>query len=317
MPIDNTFIKTITDKVYDSYRIELKEVNATINNERDTVLLFRDKLLKHSEQLYITSFIKAIAKLDSNLTLDEDLIRTTLKTTNQYGSDLTFKSNPLYKNYTIIICNAYLNYLEQVKRKTELLKLIKFTKPFITFLLRAYLFSVQLYILRGNMYYFSKINYYLYIFGKSVIKKNKPIINNIKNVDWGASLRYLKDRAKEVDIELYNQYNSKFISKRQFIDSMAKYKIQWHIYQEKMFNHWIMLRKRYSTTENSSLYKLIPNNGVQNKTRSQIDFTNSISTVDEILETNLLGFRDKLRALERFDMDYCLTHYNNDLQYNK
>jgi hypothetical protein len=55
----------------------------------------------------------------------------------------------------------------------------------------------------------------------------------------------------------------------------------------------------------SKNWKCLIKNYISNRDQSQIKFTDECNNIDEIIETKLLGLRDKIRALERFDPDYC------------
>lgn len=167
----------------------------------------------------------------------------------------------------------------------------------------------------GQKYIFSDSRVYLKIVGKKRV-------GNTKTPDWGKSLKLLKLLAVTLSPSLLNEYTNKSISKVEFIDGMKEFVydkvtnrkgIKWIVYDNKTFDHWLIINKYYCNIKGGSYLKVTPTNYIINETKSQIDFVNNAKSVDEIIYSTEVGFRDKLRALENFDMDFCLNTYTNDL----
>lgn len=318
MAIDITFCNKVVSRFNKVVIERLEESKSVLKAEEKNLLYLKSKILQQSDKLYLTPFVSKLIG-DTKLEFDIKFITNVLFELNRniFNVSQNAEIEKLIKVYMKAFCESYINR-EKVKKDVILYsKINSLDQSFVMFVLRKYLFSIQYILLLGLPYFFDKVRFTIKIFGKSVIKKGKPILNNIKNVDWGESIKFLKERSKELDIELYEQFEKGYISRKQFISAMGKYNLKWHIYINKDFNHWLILKSYQSPIDHARMYGITPNNFVRNKTRSQIDFTDKHGTIEEIIETDKLGLRDKIRALERINMDYCLKTFNNDLQYNQ
>jgi len=141
-----------------------------------------------------------------------------------------------------------------------------------------------------------------------------------KTIDWGESLKTLNAIARDLPEAKYlvEAYERKEIKKNEFIASMKKYtytkdtpdKPKWLVYgtrERHPFWHW---SKHSASSENYYLYSFVPTNFVHNETRSQIDFTDNATNIEEIVETSLLGNKDKVNAILRFEPNHEI-HYRN------
>ncbi len=165
-------------------------------------------------------------------------------------------------------------------------------------------------------------NIHVKIRGKSFSRIEKKYGNKNRNVDWNKSLKTLLSIAKDANINLYNKYINKDIKKNEFIQQMKPFVynkdtnptgLKWIVKRDKDFSLWLVLWTRYSSLKNIKFYNIVPTNFIANNSRSQIQFTKDSKSVDDIIRSNKLGFRDKLKVLERFDINYCLNTFDNDL----
>ena len=143
-----------------------------------------------------------------------------------------------------------------------------------------------------------------------VVSRRCKLSKGIKyKVDWGESFTTLKEYAKNNHNDLYTLYIEKKLNKRAFIIAMSPYcydkdknpnGFKWIVHMHKDQSAWLIFYKKKIST----IYNIVPSNFVMNATRSQVDFTNNINSIDEIYDTNQLGFRDKLNCLLRYDINY-------------
>lgn len=166
-------------------------------------------------------------------------------------------------------------------------------------------------VLEGGSYDFGNAISKIYV--KEISRdftKDKRIINNRESLD------NLERIAKEKNIELYNLYKTKYISRNQFIKDMKPYvyskenpdREKWIIYYSDDYYYFIVWLKGYSRVQNVGEFRFIPSNYIHTPSRSQIEFGNNAKSRDEIIESVSLGFRDKLNILLRFDNTMALKY---------
>lgn len=234
---------------------------------------------------------------------------------------IRYKSQDNIENVNSI-ASAYINFYKYVikyhRLHEQLIKYEKIQLPIfvINRFIKLYFIYASRFILRFRE---AKLalphNIYIYVYGKS--RKNDKT-KKLK-VNWGETNRNLKELSKTIDYNLYDEYNNKRITKSEFYDRIVPQLngIKYHKYLDKDVNHWLIVNSKFSSINGVNDYGITPTNFVENKTRSQIDFANNAKNIDEIIVSNHLGFRDKIRILERFDMDFCkrtyLNNINNDL----
>lgn len=139
-----------------------------------------------------------------------------------------------------------------------------------------------------------------------------------KTINWGESLKTLKLYAENHNEETRNwlkEYNDKCILKKEFIDRMKKYTFsndnpkggKWLVYYTTDYNLiWWWNKYRYRKGFKKD-YCFIPNNYIYTKDRSQNAFLETITKNEDIIDSDLLGNRDKLAMLKRFDNTYYLN----------
>jgi len=201
-------------------------------------------------------------------------------------------------------------------------------KKTLTTIFKEYYWEVSKELLKKHIRsYMLPLGLYIkVIFKDRNVARKKYGVKNIK-IDWGESYKTLIAITKKVDISIYNKYINKEITRKDLVSLMSKHLYnekdnpngyKWLVKNNKDNNLWLVLSRKYvklNSDNNISIenYGIVPTNFIVNETRSQIDFTNSVSSIEEIIDSKLLGFRDKIRALERFDMNYCLDTFSNEL----
>lgn len=230
-----------------------------------------------------------------------------------YLQDINFKlleSEEWYvsKNVTI---NSYFKAFTNILLYIYDLKYIKalYTRCIMDYqsyyrILNLYYNNVANSLLKGNGYIMPGIGKL-----KVISRRMKSSKLTKFKVDWGESLNVLKEFAKNHHFEIYDLYINKKINKQAFIHALKPYcydeknnpnGFKWLVHLHKDYSAWIIFcNKRINPN-----YNIVPSNFVMNETRSQVDFTNNIKSIDEIYDSNRLGFRDKLNCLLRYDFNY-------------
>lgn len=130
-------------------------------------------------------------------------------------------------------------------------------------------------------------------------------------IDKKESFVELVRLSKEIAKSVYDRYEKGIINRNEFVVEMKAHtyskenpkKPKWLIYRDLDFlPYWVI--DLNSELGDKWKFKFTPTNFVTNETRSQIDFTNNCSNIEDILTTEQLGNRDKLFALLRFDPNY-------------
>jgi len=305
MPANKEFVDAVVSSFIQNVRSEIDTNKSVIDSLSNNINALRIKVLDYSSDLYITELIHIILKQDaSKMQIPESILKDIDKNNANKSYDFVKIKSSLVVTYVLEVVNLY-KQLQVAKERLEYYTQFEnIDEDSIKFVLKCYFNNVQKSILAGENYGRLIPQFTIKIVRKPTIKKNKPNLG-IKKVDWGASLKYLKEKAAELDPSLLKKYEAKLISRDSFINSMSKYNIKWHIYLDKEYSYWVDLHHRYCNNPNSHLYNIVPTNLVRNSTRSQIDFTNQNGTVEQIIETDELGLRDKILALERVDEYYC------------
>lgn len=185
------------------------------------------------------------------------------------------------------------------------------------------LFAQELILKGESVEIASKVGHiYIEYIDRQYVKNGKEVR---KVVDWGNSLKVLFDIAQTQEHDglhkLYSKRANKEISKREFIDAMKPYVYseatpslpKWLVYVTDDGACWIRWKKFKALFTNRSEYSFVPTNYIHNETRSQIDFAKNAKSIDDIIKSRLLGFRDKLNILLKYDISYTNT-FKHDLQ---
>ena len=205
-------------------------------------------------------------------------------------------------------------------RINNLTKLLTINGKAIRHIHKTYFKLASYNMLKGNeLYLFGDIS--ANVRGKSRLVNQKKYNRNIAKVDWKASILTLIAISKDLNLDFGTKYINKELSKKDLISSMKPHvysksspnKPKWLVYDNKNFDFWLDLFKTRCKLENSSDYNIVPTNYIMNETKSQIDFTNNCKSVDDIIYSDLLGMRDKIKALERFDVNYCFRTFKHNI----
>lgn len=292
------------DQMYDNPVLTALFNNVNLDNIKLTRSEY-DKIIKY------TPFVKGVSPTEYN---------------NKYSAYL---KNGRYRDIINIYMYGFVNsYKKKVEASMQILESRKFIEvkhETLVYIIRRYFLQVQMHLLNGSQYTFPSIGATIKIFGKHrrKAKYNYQVLK--PTIDWGASFKYLIEQSEYLDKETYDLYKKKYITKSDFIRKLRPYLyrhdnptgLKWLLYSEKNFDLWLTLRTRLRKLEQLKMYSIVPTNFINNISKSQIDFTNNVNSIGEIIESELLGFRDKIRAIERYDMEYCLKTFQNDIKYNK
>ena len=226
-----------------------------------------------------------------------------------------------------VIIAAYLNFYKYVLKYHTLCERIdKYSNLKLSqFVIRKYLKhyyknAAQLILREREAKFYIGANIYIYVYGKSGKGVKKYGLKARKKIDWGSTNRNLKEIAKRDYPEIYAKLEAQDYGVRDLYSLLKPYfyskdnpnGIKPLVYLDKEVTHWLIINNKYSNIEGVRDYGIVPTNHIDTKDRSQINFAKEAKDVDEIINSDLLGFRDKLRVLERFDMDFCKrTYYNN------
>lgn len=152
--------------------------------------------------------------------------------------------------------------------------------------------------------------------------KRKVVGKNRQKVDWGKSFKLLQRLLEDINPELLQQYRDKIIGKPDLIEQAKPYFYnakdnptapKWLVYDDKDFDFWLVLRYPSSVLENKMFYGVTPTNAIHNETRSQHDFLKGVKTIEDIIDSKIIGFREKIVMLERFDLTHCLNTFGDGI----
>jgi hypothetical protein len=151
------------------------------------------------------------------------------------------------------------------------------------------------------------LNGYIYTVGETVgqiyIKKIRRIFSiqgkeATKNIDWGETKK-LRKRLLDAGHSLYNP------------DTNPNGK-KYLVYYDSDYMYWYWWQRRASNIPNHYLYTFTPTNFINTADRSQLKFVKEAKTKDDIIDSELLGNRDKLYCLVRFDPSHGLNYITDE-----
>ena len=150
-----------------------------------------------------------------------------------------------------------------------------------------------------------------------------------KKIDWNESMKTLIAIGEELAPELTSRYNERRINKREFIQEMKPYVYnkdtnpdgkRWLVDDNKEHDFWLVIDDTFCNLDGMKDYKIEPSNYISPKVvndlgipRKQSEFMKTVTCVHDIIDTEYLGMRDKIMMLEKYDLDYCLKTFNNDI----
>lgn len=321
----NSKILDLKDKLAEATRNRLAYQQLIVNNSNN---LYDNEILKYVKRLNLNLDKLSSVKIDNlyKVNLDEAYLTKNrgINELLKYG-DSTDDDNRIILTYYKMFYK-YVKLELSIERRLAKFERFNFTKHFIKHLFKEYFKNVGFELLRPNNkeHYSLPNNIIIGLRGKDKRKVGDKYGYKSK-VNWGESLRVLKHIAETDAPELYSEYNNGNLSKSEFINAMKPLLYnsetnpngkKWLVKITNDSNFWLVINTTLSSLKNVRNYAIVPTNYVNNESRSQIDFTNHIETVEEIIVSNRLGFRDKIRAIERFDYNYLLNNFKNDILIN-
>ena len=312
------------------HRNVVREGGVRLKRAKSDINYFGNLLLSNADKMIPNPLILALSKCnmnDINISKSEYLGLVEMYNTKKNLSDYIIKNSD--KNLLNVYFYGFIkSYILRYEISKQILRsnfYIVIGFDTICYIIRRYFFQVQQSLLLGESYTFSGIKATIMIYGKHKLKSKYNFAQYRKVEDWGASMKFLIEQSKTLDENAYNLYKAKLIRKKDFLKLLRPHLysydnpngLKWIIYSEKDFDLWLILKTKISKFKPIKIYSITPTNYINNETRSQLDFSSKVKEINEIIESEILGFRDKIRALERFDMEYCLTTFKNDSKYNK
>jgi UDP-N-acetylglucosamine transferase subunit ALG13 len=322
MPQDITFLTKTTNRFKEFNNNNIENSLANIKLYDNNLNYFKDLILYYSKEMYSNPFIKELIEFKSGMKISNKSLNfiNSLISHNDIGSILKSNTN---KDILLIYIRGFIKSYDELLDAQYLynnsIKFKDIPDSTIMYIIRSFFSTVEQSILRGNSFRLNRVEATIKIVNK--VRKKSKYGNKIlrKTEDWGKSMKFLKEQAKTLDFETYTLYDTGKINKREFIKRLSPYLysptnkngLKWIFYCDKDSDHWLILSHKYSTIPNIRFYSIIPKNDIATAEQSQIKFTNNCKSVDDIIDTRLLGLRDKIRALERFDLDYCLKTFKS------
>ena len=332
MPLNRDLISTVCSLYKENYDTKYNNLMLKIKEYDRLIKFYGILIIENKDKFYPSPIIDDIENciLAKKPVLTRKVYLKMMNVDNNIHTNFTpMFCDPKNRDVIIIYLDEFIKHyhskIQTIKEISLLNKIKPATELNLQYFISRYYFYVQQSLLYGERYRLGTIQSSLFIYGKSRRKKRYNNVLLRKTEDWGASLRYLKQQAETINPEAYNLYSKKYISKSEFLQRMRPFLynkltnpngLRWIIYCNKEFDHWVIFRHTYASNKMIRMYSIIPSNYINHTSKSQIDFTNNCKSVDDIITTEMLGFRDKLRGLERFDINFCLNTYKNDLQYN-
>jgi len=320
MPQDITFLTKTVSKFKEFNTKNIETSLANIKTYRAAVIYFKDLILHYQKEMYVNPFIKDLLNSDNEIKVSNKSVEfvQSLMLHNDISSILKTNIN---KDIILVYIKGFIQNYDNLKDAHYLynnsVKFRDIPNYTLMYMLRVFYNNVEQSILRGHSFRLNRVEATIKIINK---QRKKPQHDNKilrKTEDWGASMKFLKEQSKSLDFETYTLYDTGKINKREFIKRLKphlysndnKAGLKWIIYCTKDSDHWLIINHKYSTIPNIRFYSITPKNDISTAEQSQIKFTEECNSVDDIIDTKLLGLRDKIRALERFDLDYCLNTF--------
>jgi hypothetical protein len=292
-------------------------------------LLVQDKAIAHLYSLLGNLALSYISSSVSHTGITNIVNHIPIKDTRYYYDEYEIKTVKSI-NTNVASSEIIQSYIRAlilaVQSKHKYTKLIALTTVYTNIpekiyasIIEDYNKVVQKTILKGEPITFGFGTGVFYVQVKLRIKEYKDTSTR-QVVDWYESLKVLKEIAKRQEDAnlhtLYTQYTTKTINKYEFIDNMKQHtystehpdKEQWLIFRVDDKAAWIVWNKHLANITHAGIYSFTPTNYINTEHRSQIEFANTAKSIDEILDSNEIGFRDKLNILLRYDNSYLNTY---------
>lgn len=293
---------TTTKKVYNRY---ISNINYKLKKYEDELIIKEDKIGKILKLSALQDIkLRPIINMISNMEItsvndiiihkdvkDKDLVLAYLKTLLRLTAEVKDLNNSadilrklLFSSDTVRKCMLYINN------------------------------NISKDIIRGTTFYFPRV-------GKIEVGRKKNYFGkkyNNRKPDWHKSLLRLEEIAKSANRktkDIYERYSGGIINKQQFIKDMKPYVYspetpdlpQYLMWVVDDYSVWWIWHKVDCNIVNYKLYSFIPTNHIHiindDGKRSQISVSETM-TIDEIINTDSLGNRDKINCIFRKDKTY-------------
>lgn len=291
---------------YNIFKLTCKERVAKYSDSLTSIIKSKNEvfthLTKYKEELIPIIKFKYIEEFnEGNYTNSKQLAKI-------HTHNLT--NNPAIKDNLLLISyiRAYRYYCIREVLLNDLIDLYNLyaSMPYDLYSesIKVYNDNVMYAIFNGETYFFR-----YYIGGFQIVYKERDYSNDKRTIDWGESLKFLKELIKEKDIDLYNRYTNKLIKKSQFIAEAKKYTYdeehnpnapKWLINRTDDVSLWIKWVKPYNIPS-YKLYSFTPTNFINTSSRSQSEFLSNCTDENQIITSQLLGNRDKCAMLNSFN----------------
>ncbi len=167
------------------------------------------------------------------------------------------------------------------------------------FIIKSYNKKVAHRVLEGQVHTFGST------VGQLYIKRIRRIFTvhgkeATRGIDWGETKK-LRAKLIEDNIPIYSKDNP----------NGEKYLV----YYSGDYLYWFWWDKAQSRIPNLQLYTFTPTNFINTEDRSQLAFTKKAKSKKDIIESDLLGNRDKLQCLLRFDPSHGFNYVTDEREY--
>lgn len=332
--------------VVEEYNRLIEAKLLSLNNELDKAnrnrMLYQNLILKNEDKVYPNSVIRGINKhkLKSAYTrraislMFKSLISINTRKIDGAGSLVTNQSEDnreIVSYYTKFRKHAYKE--TALENKLYLYEQLRLPKSVIKFTFKTMLNYGARYLLLGNRLQLPN-NFSLIIRGKSRKKVyDKYGVPKKLKVDWAKSYETLEAIASShsnITRELLLRYKRKEITRKDFMNSMKPYVYnktsnpngkKWIVPDNKDFDFWLIMWSKFSKLDNLDKYHIEPSNYISPAVvsdlgipRKQSEFMKLVKHVDDIINTKYLGLRDKIMMLEKYDVNYCLNTFENNIE---
>jgi hypothetical protein len=341
-------------RIKDSLLVRIPlEYNRLINNKivkleeeiisaNRNIRLYEKLVLKNASKIFDHSITNMIGRIDGGeYDVEEVNIiysklgvglsnRANSKDTTTIVSNFSKENNKIILTYLLKLKKFIILYDNKKQRLTRYKKLV-LSDVTLRYIVKHIFKHIQFYIFKTRIGFTLPNGITIRIIGKSISHSEAKTGRKLQKPDWVESLNTLKAIAKEEQLDIYNKFINKDISKSEFITLMKPHVYssdnpngkKWIVFRERDLNFWLvfftLLKFKGVNRDNLGLseYSITPTNGISLAVvkdlgieRKQSELIKLMKSVDDIIETGYLGFRDKLRMIETFDMQYCKDTFN-------
>jgi len=193
-----------------------------------------------------------------------------------------------------VLRNYLISFIQQVNREKVLqsevskLELEKVPLEIYKNIIESFNTDMSKYILNGGVFNLGYGLGNLHIAKKERTKEQKPAIN------WGESNKVKKELLNAGET-LYDH----------LLFPTGK---KWLIKFSNDFSYWWRWSNKGQYIKNIKYFSFVPTNFINTKERSQNLIADTVKSIDEILNNDKLGNRDKLNILLRFDSSHAIKY---------